>query len=99
MSKRIFHFEVETIESGQRRAYGDSYYHFIIENKSPVDFNEHVILQFCIGSLQLAIPEKRRREMIDNGGGADAHFKSYYTHFEKTGDRKFVYKAVSPSTH
>ncbi len=99
MSKRIFNFEVETIESGQRKAYGDSYYHFIIENKSPTDYHEHVILQFCTGSLKLAIPEKQRKEMINNGGGADAHFKSYYTKFEKIGDRMFEYKAVSPSTH
>jgi len=103
-NKKLYQFEVKTLESGQRRAYGDSYYHFIIENKSDIDYHESVIRDFCTGFLRKAVSEKRRKEQIekDKADGqmmSGAHFAAHYTKFEKIGDRKFEYKVVEPSTH
>ena len=48
MDKRKYIFEVETIEAGQRRSYGDSYYHFKVTSKHPQD----VVKGFCMGALR-----------------------------------------------
>ena len=89
-NKRNYHFEVETIESGQRRKYGDSYYHYIVENISEIAFNKSVIELFCRGFLKPAVKSKDDQKCWSN---------TYMTEFRKVDDRKFVYKCVSPSTH
>lgn len=96
-----YNFKIETIEAGQRKKYGDSYYHFIIENASEIDYSEHVVKEFCTKFLKPSIfSESERREALNK---KDAHFglnfASYYTQFQKIADRKYVYKVVSPSTH
>ncbi len=95
-----FTFKVETKEAGQRRSYGDSYYHYIVESKLSV----HSINAFCTKVLRPAIPQKQHREE-DNT--ADNHFRSYYTMlktlnevgFLEDGYNKVEYMVVSPSTH
>lgn len=98
----IYHFEVETKESGQRRKYGDSYYHYIVTDKTERGIPEHIVKQFCTGFVKRAkYSEKQRKEKLDQveAGKLDAiHFANYHTKFEKIGDRKYEYKVVSPST-
>ncbi len=94
-----YNFKVETIEAGQRRKYGDSYYHYIITNESEVNFTDHVVKEFCTKFLKPARPEKEIREALQNGGDFGLNFAPYYTEFKKVDDRKFVYKVVHPSTH
>ncbi len=95
-----YNFKVETVEAGQRNKYGDSYFHFIIENASKIDYSEHVIKQFCTKFLRPAkFSEKERREALNKSNDFGLNFAGYYTKFEKVADRKFVYKMVEPSTH
>ena len=95
-----YHFKVESVEAGQRRKYGDSYYHFIIENASEIDYSEHVIKEFCTKFLKPAkFSGKERREALAKSDDFGLNFASYYTEFEKVADRKYVYKVVMPSTH
>lgn len=97
-----YHFDVETRESGQRRKYGDSYYHYIITDKSEKGKPEHIVKQFCTGFVKcVRYSQEERKKKLDEveSGTLDAiHFASYYTKFEKIGDRKYEYKVVSPST-
>ncbi|MDZ7658054.1 hypothetical protein [Fodinibius sp.] len=97
-----YHFDVETKESGQRRKYGDSYYHYIIEDKTERGVPEHIVKQFCTGFVEPArYSQEQRKEKLNEQepGKIDAiDFASYYTKFEKIGDRKYEYKVVSPST-
>lgn len=96
-----YNFEVKVIESGQRKKYGDSYFHFEIENLSEIDFHESVVQNFCTGFLRPAkfSEEKRREELAKPNASFGLHFAPYWTEFKKVGDRKFVYKVVEPSTH
>ena len=95
-----YNFDVETLESGQRRKYGDSYYRYIIVNNSEVDFNEFVIRSFCTRFLKPAISNEKRKELIGKEVGlSEHHFATHYTRFEKTGDRTFEYEVTMPSTH
>ena len=44
---REYNFKVTTIEAGQRARYGDSYFHYEIENLSEINYSEHVVMEFC----------------------------------------------------
>ena len=88
--KKEFNFVVETVEAGQRRKYGDRYYHYKIENKSEVDFSDGTVERFCRDFLQ---PAARSVSEKTNP------FETYMTMFRRIGDRLFEYKCVSPSTH
>ncbi len=96
-----YNFEVKVIESGQRKKYGDSYFHFEIENLSEIDFHESVVQNFCTGFLRPAkfSQEKRREHLSKPGADFGLHFAPYWTEFKKVDERKFVYKIVEPSTH
>jgi hypothetical protein len=98
---RNYNFKVTTIESGQRAKYGDSYFHFEIENISDIDYSEQVVQNFCTGFLRPArfSHEKRREELAKPDASFGLHFAPYWTEFKKVDDRKFVYKMVEPSTH
>jgi|GEM_PF-4257026 hypothetical protein len=94
-----YHFKVETKEAGQRRPYGDSYYHYIVKNESKTQYHESIIKNFCVGFLKPAISEKLRRERMEKEGFGSATFASYWTVFRQIDDRTFEYKVTQPSTH
>lgn len=98
---RNYNFKVTTIESGQRAKYGDSYFHFEIENISDIDYAEHVVQNFCTGFLRPARfnQEKRREHLSKPDVDFGLHFAPYWTEFKKVDERKFVYKMVEPSTN
>jgi len=98
---RDFNFRVTTIESGQRAKYGDSYFHFEIENLSEINYVEHVVRDFCTRFLRPArfSQEKRKEEMAKPDADFGLHFAPYWTEFKKVDERKFVYKMIEPSTH
>ncbi len=98
---RNYNFKVTTIESGQRAKYGDSYFHFEIENLSEINFHESVIQDFCTGFLRPArFSKEKRREILSNpNSDFGLHFAPYWTEFKKVDERKFVYKMVEPSTN
>jgi NADH:ubiquinone oxidoreductase subunit D len=94
-----YKFDVEVLESGQRRAYGDSYFRYRIVNNSEVDYSDHVIKSFCTGFLRVSISEAKRKELIKKEDTMSSHFTSYFTKFEKTDERTFEYEVTEPSTH
>lgn len=89
MQEREYHFKVKTIEAGQRRKYGDSYYHFEVEDLSESGLHEAIVKNFCMSFLQPAKSREAKREWHE----------SYVTEFKKVGDRKYSYKVTQPSTH
>ena len=46
-------FDVETIEAGQRGAYGDSYYHYKVTSKLGID----LVKRFCTKVLRPSYPK------------------------------------------
>ncbi len=96
-----YNFKVTAIECGQRAKYGDSYFHFEIENISDIDYAEHVVRGFCTGFIRPArFSEEKRRELLSKpDADFGLHFAPYWTEFKKVDERKFVYKMVEPSTH
>jgi len=94
-------FKVETIEASQRRKYGDSYFHYIVESKNDL----RTIESFCKKVLKQSIPEEQYWE--EDKGFCSAHFRSYCTVYSVLHKAKFLsgelnrieYKVVSPSTH
>ena len=94
-----YRFNVETKESGQRKSYGDSYYHYIVEDLTEIGLPEYQMKQFCTGFLKPA--KYNYGEWLQaqkEGGGASVHFSNYYTEFKKISDRKYSYKVVSSYT-
>ncbi len=89
MTERIYTFKVKTLEAGQRRKYGDSYYHYEVEDLGDREFHETVIKNFCAKFLEPAKDKGQKREWHE----------SYITEFRKIGDRRYSYKVTSPSTH
>lgn len=104
--KRNYNYTVETKESGQRRPYGDSYYHYVVtdnnhEKDAPeykLKHNEQKIKSFCTNFLDKAIPEVDRKKHIEEKGFG-GNFTHYYTDFKQISDGVYEYKVVSPSTH
>lgn len=107
MAKAInYNYTVETKESGQRRAYGDSYYHYLITDnnhdnsgsKLKKEFAFRNAKGFCTKFLNKAIPQSDRKKHIEEKG-FDGNFTSYYTKFECISEGVYEYKVVKPSTH
>jgi len=101
MSFRDYNFKVETVEAGQRRAYGDSYFHFIVTNDSDINFDEIVIKRFCTNFLRptsMSV-EKRNKHQAEKTLTEGMWFSPYYTSFKKIDERVFEYKVTEPSTH
>ncbi len=92
-------FNVETKEAGQRKSYGNSYYHYIVEDKTERGLQEREVKQFCTGFLKPAkYSHAEWLQAQKEGGGAEVHFSNYYTEFKKISDRKYSYKVVSSYT-
>lgn len=89
-----YNFKVETVEAGQRRPYGDSYFYYIVES----DNVEFVVRQFCTKVLKHApITQDEVKAHVEKEGFG-GNFTPYVTLFEKRGG-KYHYKVTSPSTH
>lgn len=96
-----YKFKVEMKEAGQRRKYGDSYYHYIVESKGDLQKLE----LFCKKVLCPAIPEDQYKK--EEGVCFGNHFRDYFTDYTVLEAAKFLseesnkveYKVVSPSTH
>jgi len=81
-----FTFEVETIEAGQRRAYGDSYYDYNVTSK----LSEDMVKRFCTKVLRPSYP---RSEMPDP-------FAGQLIKFEKiTDNNKGDFLSSKPETY
>jgi hypothetical protein len=101
MDKTTVSFTIETKEAGQRRRYGDSFYHYIVESEQSLQ----TIEAYCKKVLKPSIPheqyKKEQNESFDN------NFRNYYTEYKvlnevgflEDGFNKVSYKVVSPSTH
>ena len=89
-----YNFKVECIEAGQRRPYGDIYYHYVIESNNV----ESVVEQFCTRVLAYAPITKEEVKAHVQKKGFAGNFTPYVTLFEKQGN-KYHYKVTSPSTH
>jgi hypothetical protein len=76
--------------SGQKLAYGDSFYEYDVESALPPEEVEKV----CATRIYAAIPIAQWR--IDNkGGSAGAYFRAHYT-FTKKADGKYSYVVCFP---
>lgn len=96
---RKYNFEIETLESGQRNAYGDSYYHYIIEDKNENKHSEFTVKRFCTQFLEPSRYSESEYKALDKNKDFGLNFAPYYTKFEKISRNKYVYKVVRPSTH
>ena len=80
--KKIYKFEVECVGCGQRKAYGDSYYHYIVKNLCDIDYADSVIKNFCTGFLRKAYEPEHM----------PSPFHGKITSFKKLSDRTWEYK-------
>lgn len=88
MNKQTVVFEIETIEAGQRRKYGDSYFHFIVTNKSDINYADFLMKSFCMSFVRKSFLPDEMPNM----------FSPKCTLFDKKADRTFVYKVEEAST-
>lgn len=89
-------YDVACTQSGQRRAYGDSFYEFIITTDKP----ENEVKKYCteyVHKCSLTYEEYIADERAGVKEFGD-HFRSHYK-FRKTGENEYFYQVVSPSTH
>lgn len=77
--------------SGQKKAYGDSFYDYEIESALPREEVERV----CSTKVYAAIPKS---QWLADGGfraSADNHFRAHYT-LEQRGEGKWFYQVMFP---
>jgi len=80
--------------SGQKRAYGDSFYEYDVRSELPADEVECV----CCTKVCAAIPETQwRDECKAQRGSMEAHFRNHYK-FSKIGDGHYFYSVCFPYT-
>ena len=94
MKKHTYTFEVETIEAGQRQAYGDSYYHFKVTSRHPMD----VVKGFCMGALR---PSYKKEDMPNPFAGELKLFKKITNNNESfldNNEETYEYKMESTYT-
>jgi len=89
-------YDVERTHSGQKRAYGDSFYEFTVRADKPIDevesyCTEHVYK--CALTTEQYLAEERAG-VKDFGD----HFRSNYS-IQKRGDGVYFYQVIRPSTH
>lgn len=91
MGNAIYNFEVEIVEAGQRRSYGDSYYHYKVTSKQP----EHTVKDFCMKVLR---PSHKKEDMPNPFAGELKLFKKTTSNNESFLDGKeetYEYKTES----
>lgn len=92
-TKTIDGVTFKNTHSGQKRAYGDSFYEYEITSALPADQVEAI----CCTKVYAAIPETRWREEGKTDRSADAHFRAHYK-FAARGDGKYFYQVCFPYT-
>jgi hypothetical protein len=85
-------------ESGQRGAYGDSYYAFEITIEEGENPTTEEILAACQNGRRLPLEEwrKRQNEAKSFDERAGVYFRGWYT-LRKT-DKGYIYKGCNPYT-
>lgn len=77
--------------SGQKKAYGDSYYEYDVSSDLPAEEVERV----CSERVYKAISEKQYREEYRAAPTMDNHFRAHYT-FLKRGEGRYFYQVCFP---
>lgn len=82
--------EAVKTHSGQKEAYGDSYYEYDVTSELP----EEEVEKFCSEKLSKAIPYSQWK--AENTSMCN-HFRSYYK-FTKRGEGKYFYQVTNSYT-
>lgn len=69
--------------SGQKRAYGDSYYEYDVVSELPAEQVERV----CRERIYKAMPQSQYLEEFKANRTADNHFRAHYTFTDRGGGR------------
>jgi len=79
--------------SGQKQAYGDSFYEYDVTSDLPATVVERV----CAEKVYAAMPEIQYRAECRTDRSAAAHFRAHYK-FAKVGEGKYRYSVCFPYT-
>lgn len=79
--------------SGQKRAYGDSYYEYQITSDKPADEVERI----CSENIHPAMSLAQYQDEYRANPSAENHFRRHYT-FKKKPDGSYFYSVCSPYT-
>lgn len=79
--------------SGQKKAYGDSYYEYDVSSDLPPEHVERI----CSQRVYEAMPESQYLAECKTDRSMDAHFRAHYK-FQKRGDGKYFYSVRFPYT-
>jgi len=77
--------------SGQKKAYGDSYYEYDVASDLPADDVERV----CSEKVYKAMPEGQYLAEQRANPSADNHFRAHYK-FMKRGEGRYFYQVCFP---
>ncbi|MDJ1465692.1 hypothetical protein [Nitratireductor sp. GZWM139] len=78
--------------SGQKRAYGDSYYEYDVTSDMPADHVERVCRE---NAYKCDLPASQWRDENRANPSMSNHFRSHYQ-FEDRGNGKFFYRVTFP---
>lgn len=89
-------YDVKCTHSGQRRAYGDSFYEFTIKTDKP----ENEVKEYCVEHIRKCGLTTKEYLADERAGVKDFgdHFRSNYE-FKKVKDGEYFYRVTRPSTH
>ncbi|TPN03836.1 hypothetical protein FJ973_29785 [Mesorhizobium sp. B2-1-3] len=80
------------IHSGQKCAYGDSFYEYEVTSEKPDEFVKNVCCEFA---YKCALPASQWREENRAKPSMENHFRSHFE-FESRGEGRFFYRVTSP---
>lgn len=88
-SKTVDGVTFKNTHSGQKKAYGDSYYEYEVSSDKPADEVE----RFCREQVRKAIPKSEWQADYRAPGGCSMEkaFRAHYT-FQPRGDGKYFYQ-------
>lgn len=79
--------------SGQKKAYGDSFYEYEVSSDLPAADVERV----CSEKVYKAMPEKQYKEEYQANRSADNYFRASYK-FQSRGGNRYFYSVCFPYT-
>ena len=79
--------------SGQKKAYGDSFYEYDVSSDLPAEEVERV----CREKVYQAMPESQYLAECKTDRSMDAHFRAHYK-FQKRSDGRYFYSVCFPYT-
>lgn len=82
--------KVTNTHSGQKRAYGDSFYEYEIESDKPADEVERI----CRETVRKALPKAQYEREYSQTHSMEAAFRPHYT-FKNRGDGKYFYSVCT----